>query len=107
MAPILSFSLALIAAISPVYSQWTVGQEVKTTSGTAKGHAASSQKDVSEYLGIRFGETTDKENRFLPPKKYTGTGPIDATKFVSCHGLSVEDRLLTIECRERKTKFLN
>jgi carboxylesterase type B len=66
-----------------VVAQYTVGQEVKTTSGLVKGHAAKSYPEVSEYLGIRFGESTEGGNRFLPPKPYISSANIDASAAVS------------------------
>lgn len=64
------------------FAQWTVGQEVNTTSGLARGLAAKSYPDVSEYLGIRFGQNTEGANRFLPPKPYISRAKIDASKAV-------------------------
>jgi cholinesterase len=64
-------------------AQWTVGQEVKTTSGLVKGHAAKSNPLVSEYLGIRFGRSTEGANRFMPPKPYISSEKIDAAAAVS------------------------
>ena len=66
-----------------VTGQDTVGREVKTTSGLVKGHAAKSYQQVSEYLGIRFGESTEGRNRFMPPKPYTSSKKIDASTAVS------------------------
>jgi hypothetical protein len=64
-------------------AQWTVGQEVKTGSGIAVGHAAKLYPQVSEYLGIRFAHNTEGENRFMPPKPYNSTDKIVASEFVS------------------------
>jgi hypothetical protein len=81
----LSFNALLGLSLNLAFSvkaQWNVGQEVKTTSGSIKGHASKTYPEVSEYLGVRFGQTTGGENRFMPPKRYEGTGKIDASSFV-------------------------
>jgi cholinesterase len=81
----LSFNAFLVLSLNLAFSvkaQWDVGQEVKTTSGLIKGHASKTYPEVSEYLGVRFGQTTGGENRFMPPKRYDGTGKIDASSFV-------------------------
>jgi carboxylesterase type B len=54
---------------------------------------------VTEYLGIRFGETTGGGNRFMPPKRYTGGGTVQASKFVSI--FKMNETLLTT-FRDRK-----
>jgi len=51
-------------------SNWTVGQEVQTTSGMVKGHKADNQSEVSEYLGIPFGKAPIGDLRFAAPVKY-------------------------------------
>lgn len=38
---------------------------------------------VSEYLGIRFGRSTEGANRFMPPKPYISSERIDASAAVS------------------------
>jgi cholinesterase len=53
---------------------------VNTTRGLVTGKFSSIHPDVAEFIGIRFGETTAGANRFMPPKRYYGNGPIDATK---------------------------
>jgi hypothetical protein len=69
--------------------KWSVGQVVETSSGVVEGHAASipgtDVGDVSEYLGIRFGQNTAGKNRFRPAKEYKSTKPLDGANFVSCH----------------------
>jgi len=65
-----------------VVGEWTVGQEVATSSGPVVGQKSARYPEVSEYLGIRFGESTEGNNRFLKPKPYKGTAKITATKFV-------------------------
>jgi carboxylesterase type B len=66
-----------------VFGQWTVGQQVQTSSGPVVGHKSSKYPDVSEYLGIRYGESTAGKNRFMAPKPYVGKERIDASQFVS------------------------
>jgi cholinesterase len=56
-------------------------QPVTTTSGIVTGQVNSKTPGVIEYLGIRFGETTAGHNRFMPPKRYSGSRPIKATKY--------------------------
>jgi Carboxylesterase family len=73
----------LLSFCSPISAQWTIGQAVNTTSGLVTGKASKYHPEVSEYLGIRFGESTEGKNRFMPPKRYYGKGSIAATKFVS------------------------
>jgi hypothetical protein len=74
---VLSLNLPFLAQ-----ARWKVGEEVKTTSGLVKGHASKTYPEVSEYLGVRFGQSTGGENRFMPPKRYHGTDKIDASAFV-------------------------
>jgi carboxylesterase type B len=62
---------------------WNVGEEVKTSSGSVKGHASSWQPEVSEYLGIPFAQTPTGPLRFAAPVPFQGSGSIDAAKFVS------------------------
>lgn len=54
-------------------SNWTVGQEVQTSSGTIKGHKADNQSEVSEYLGIPYGKAPIGDLRFAAPEKYDRT----------------------------------
>jgi hypothetical protein len=66
-----------------VTNSWIIGQEVSTTSGPVVGHASRSKREVSEYLGIRFAESTGGSNRFMRPKRYSGTSKIVASRYVS------------------------
>lgn len=43
---------------------------VNTTSGLVIGHAASNRSEVSEFLGVRYGEPPIGNLRFAPPKRY-------------------------------------
>lgn len=76
-------SVALLALVAHVIGISAIGDEVKTTSGTIKGHASEWQPEVSEYLGVPFARPPTGELRFTPPQPFTGTGVINAYKFVS------------------------
>jgi carboxylesterase type B len=65
-----------------VIAQGLAGQEVQTTGGPVIGHTSPTYPKISEYLGIRYAETTAGENRFLPPKPFNGTKMIVASQFV-------------------------
>jgi hypothetical protein len=65
---------------------WTVGQEVDTTSGTIIGHAASNVTEVSEYLGIPYAKPPVGNLRFAAPQKFESDQTIDAAAFVSIGG---------------------
>jgi carboxylesterase type B len=77
------YSLLAITLSPIVLGQWSVGQEVHTSSGAVAGHKSSKYPDVSEYLGIRYGESTAGKNRFMAPKPYIGKDKIVASQFVS------------------------
>lgn len=62
-------------------SNWRVGQLVKTSSGSIKGHAASDADQVSEYLGIPYAQPPIDDLRFQPPVAFNGTSIITATDF--------------------------
>src|ERR1700760_1193842 len=62
--------------------RWSVGQPVKTTSGTIVGHPASGSPEVSEYLGIRFAEAAVGQLRFAAPKPFFSNGTFVASTYV-------------------------
>jgi cholinesterase len=86
-----SFVLFALAAVSCVYativeerqSNWTVGQTVKTSSGPVSGHAATNDSQVSEYLGIPFGQAPIGDLRFAAPVAFNGTAALNGSTFVS------------------------
>ncbi|KAH7346723.1 Alpha/Beta hydrolase protein [Rhexocercosporidium sp. MPI-PUGE-AT-0058] len=60
---------------------FTVGQTVQTSSGPVTGHASSKFPEVSEYLGIPFGQAPVGDLRFAAPVKFIGTSPINGSTF--------------------------
>jgi hypothetical protein len=78
----ITYSLLTATFSAVVFGQWTVGQEVQTSSGPVVGHMSSKYPAVSEYLGIRYGESTAGKNRFMAPKPYIGKEKIVASQFV-------------------------
>jgi hypothetical protein len=96
-------AVILSAALTDAHTAWNVGQGVKTTSGTVIGKASSWKKEVSEYLGVPFGQPASGNLRWAPPQAITNDAKtINATKFVSW-GLSLECYTFAdIERRERK-----
>jgi cholinesterase len=73
------FSLALVGAAAA--QSWSTGQVVKTSSGSAKGHASSWKPAVSEYLGIPFAQPPVGKLRFLAPKAYKSDKMFNAAEF--------------------------
>jgi hypothetical protein len=63
--------------------KWTLGQTVKTTSGSIQGHATSNATEVSEYLGIPYAFPPVGRLRFQPPIRYHGKETINGSNFVS------------------------
>jgi hypothetical protein len=61
---------------------WTIGQAVKTTSGTIIGHAAKTAKNVSEYLGIPYAKPPLGDLRFAAPQRYRSDGNFSAGFYV-------------------------
>jgi carboxylesterase type B len=81
----MSLVASLLLASAVVAQSWTVGQAVNTISGKIKGQASSWKPQVSEYLGVPFAQPPVGSLRFAPPKLFTGSGVINATKFgASC-----------------------
>lgn len=71
-------------------SNWTIGQTVQTSSGSVSGHASNDSAQVSEYLGIPFGQAPIGNLRFAAPVRFNGTAPLSGSKYVSssrCHCL--------------------
>jgi hypothetical protein len=66
-------------------ADFTVGQPVRTTSGTVVGHAAKTRPQVSEYLGIPYALPPVGSLRFAAPQRFNGTTntTITASHFVS------------------------
>jgi carboxylesterase type B len=73
-------TLAVVATATP--TAWTVGQDVKTSSGTIMGHAGALKKEVSEYLGIPYAKPPVGDLRFASPVKFTGSGSFNASTYV-------------------------
>ena len=79
---LISVLLSVIAV--EAQSSWSIGQEVKTTSGSLVGQASSWKKDVSEYLGIPFAAPPVGPLRWAAPQPFKGEGKtIKATQYVS------------------------
>lgn len=74
------FVLFAVAAARPT-DTWAVGDEVVTTSGIYKGHASSIRPEVSEYLGIRYGQETSGARRFAKPVPFKSNEKLTADKF--------------------------
>ena len=66
-------------------SNWTVGQTVQTSSGPVSGHPAANDSQVSEYLGIPYGQAPIGDLRFAAPVKFIGNASLNGTSFVSLH----------------------
>lgn len=64
-----------------------VGETVRTSSGTVKGHASESRPSVSEYLGIPYARPPQGELRFAPPVglDWEEDREIDASYWVGCY----------------------
>lgn len=58
-----------------------VGQQVNTTSGIIRGHAATDRTEVSEYLGIPFAQPPLGDLRFAAPEPYRSSLPFDASSY--------------------------
>jgi carboxylesterase type B len=75
------YLFALAAILFQRVTAWVVGQEVKTTGGVYLGHASKIRPEVSEYLGMRFGQETSGDRRFARPVKFTSTEFFKADTF--------------------------
>lgn len=74
--------VAVCSAVPVVEAEWTIGQQVKTSSGLVMGHASSWKSEVSEYLGIPYANAPVGQLRFAAPQAYNGTGTIAGKNFV-------------------------
>ena len=61
---------------------FTVGQIVETSSGPVAGHMATTNSEVSEYLGIPYAQPPVGDLRFAAPLKYTGSSTLNGSTFV-------------------------
>jgi len=78
--------LALWGAI-PVscYPDSPKWMNVKTSSGTIRGHKATGEPKVIEYLGIPFAKPPTGALRFAPPQRFTDDGVFEASDYgLSC-----------------------
>jgi carboxylesterase type B len=64
---------SITSAVISSRQTFTVGQAVKTTSGTYKGHPSKSKPGVSEYLGMKFGKPPVGPLRFKNPEPFTSS----------------------------------
>jgi len=76
-------SLVLALPFTSNEADWVIGQPVRTTSGIVQGKASTWQPPVSEYLGIPYAVPPVGDLRWAVPRRFVGSGSIDATKFVS------------------------
>ncbi|POS70845.1 carboxylesterase [Diaporthe helianthi] len=60
---------------------FNVGQQVNTTSGIIRGHAAATRSEVSEYLGIPFAQPPIGDLRFAAPEPYRSSLPFNASSY--------------------------
>lgn len=76
--------ISLVTAAPVVIDQcdFTVGQTIETSSGPIAGHAAKGYPEVSEYLGIPFGQPPVGDLRFAAPVKYTSSSLTNASSYV-------------------------
>ena len=78
-------TLAIFLGLTNGQKGWTVGNAVKTTSGTVIGQASHWKPGVSEYLGIPFAKPPEGDLRWAPPQAITDSSKvINATKYVRC-----------------------
>lgn len=74
-------SLVSVATSSPAHKPFTIGEEVYTTSGIIRGHAAMNRNQVSEYLGIPFAKPPVNDLRFASPERYLSKAQFNASSF--------------------------
>lgn len=76
---------AMLGGIQQRQSNWTVGQTVETSSGRVSGQPAknASASEVSEYLGIPYGQAPIGDLRFAAPVRFEGGGALNGSIFVS------------------------
>jgi hypothetical protein len=80
----LSLPLALATPhLEHKQNNYTIGQIVDTSSGPVAGHAATDYPDVSEYLGIPYGQAPVGDLRFAAPVKYSGSSMLNGSVYVS------------------------
>jgi carboxylesterase type B len=75
---------ALLAyLVVDVAADWTVGQEVRTSSGLVQGKPAAlkGSEAVSEYLSIPYAAQPVGPLRWKAPQKFNSTAKVDATKW--------------------------
>jgi hypothetical protein len=91
MRPLIALILALsvrfsasVAVPETQSSLWEIGQDVRTTSGTVKGHVAAwpEYTDVSEYLGIPYAQPPVGPLRWLAAKPFKSDKLFTADKYV-------------------------
>jgi hypothetical protein len=76
--------LVVPALVGAVPNNWQVGDTIKTTSGSVKGHASEWKPTVSEYLGIPYAVPPVGNLRWKKAQPYKDVGKtILADKFVS------------------------
>ncbi|KAH8599490.1 carboxylesterase [Bisporella sp. PMI_857] len=81
LTTVTSSAWAAVHAIEQRQGNWTVGQVVQTSSGPVTGHGAKNHSDVSEYLGIPFGQAPIGDLRFAAPVRFNGTEPLNGASF--------------------------
>lgn len=79
----LAISFAAAAPVSDdCEPEFAVGQIVNTSSGPVAGHAAVEFPEVSEYLGIQFGQAPIGDLRFAAPVKFNGSTLNNGSSYV-------------------------
>lgn len=86
---LIAYATGVDAAIS-----WTVGQTVRTTSGSVNGHAAAVASGVSEYLGIPYAIPPVGDLRWTPSKAYVSSQTINGSAVVRSCPLCLKSLLM-------------